>query len=112
PPRERVADEPEPALGMEALAVEADDAGRLLAAVLQGMQPERGDRRGVGMTKNPEYAALLTQPVGVEILQTFVHRLVHHPAGLTDCGLVSERWSGGGSGSSSPFGRRLISLDR
>ncbi len=46
-------------------AVEGDDAGRLLAAMLQGMQPERGDRRGVGMAENSEDAAFLTQPVGV-----------------------------------------------
>ena len=33
-PREGVADEAEPALGMEVAAVEGDDAGRLLAAML------------------------------------------------------------------------------
>ena len=40
-------DQAEPALGMEAFAVEGDDAGRLLPAVLQGVQAERGDRGGV-----------------------------------------------------------------
>ena len=52
---------------MEALAVERDDAGGFLAAVLQRMQAERGDRRGVGMTEDAEYAAFFAEPVRVEI---------------------------------------------
>ena len=35
-----IADEAQPALGMEALAVEGDDAGRFLAAMLQRMEAE------------------------------------------------------------------------
>ncbi len=62
-----VGDQAEPAFGMEALAVEGDDAGRLLAAVLQGVQPERGDGGGVGMIEDAEDAAFLAQPVGIEI---------------------------------------------
>ena len=58
-----VADEAETALGMEMGAVEADDARRLLAAVLKRMQSERGQRRGIGMVKDAEDAALLVQPV-------------------------------------------------
>ena len=64
---EVVADQAEAALGMEARAVEGDDAGRLLAAVLQSVQAERGDRRGGGMTEDAEDAAFLAQPVAVEI---------------------------------------------
>ncbi len=56
-----------PALGMEALAVERDDAGRLLAAVLEGVQAERGDRGCVRMSEDAEDAALLTQPVAIHV---------------------------------------------
>ena len=64
--REGVADKAETALGMEAVAVEADDAGRLLAAVLQGVQAERRDGGGVGVPVDAEYAAFFAQPVAVE----------------------------------------------
>ena len=64
---EVVADEAQPPLGMEALAVEGDDAGRLLAAMLQGVQAERGDGGGVGMAENAEHAAFLAQPVVVQV---------------------------------------------
>ena len=64
---EVVADQAQPPLGMEPLAVEGDDAGRLLAAMLQGVQAERGDGGGVGMAENAEHAAFLAQPVAVQI---------------------------------------------
>ncbi len=64
---EGVADQAEVAFGMEALAVEGDDAGGLLAAMLQRVQAERGDGGGVGMAENAEDAAFLAQPVVVEI---------------------------------------------
>ena len=64
---EGVADEAHAALGMEALAVEGDDAGGLLAAVLERVQAERGDGGGVGMAEDAEDAAFLAQPVAVEI---------------------------------------------
>ena len=54
-----IADQPLAALGMEPRAVEGDDAGRFLAAMLERMQPERDNRRGVGMVENAEHAALL-----------------------------------------------------
>ena len=63
---EDVADQAEVAVGVELLAVEADDAGGLLAAVLQGVQPQRGVRRGVGMAEDAEDAAFLVQLVVVE----------------------------------------------
>ena len=62
---EVVADEAEAALGMEMAAVEGDDAGRLLAAVLQGVQAERGERRGVLVAEDAEDAALLAQAIVV-----------------------------------------------
>ena len=54
---EVVADQPLAALGVEPRAVESDDAGCLLAAMLQGMQPKRDDRGGVGMIENAKDAA-------------------------------------------------------
>ena len=64
---EMIADEALAALGMKALAVEGDDAGRLLAAVLQGVQAERDDRRRVGVAEDAEDAAFLVQAVLVQI---------------------------------------------
>ena len=52
---------------MEALAVEGDDAGGFLAAVLKRVQAERGDRGGVGMAEDAEDAALLAQPVAINV---------------------------------------------
>ena len=65
--RKGVTDEPKAAFRMEALAIEGDDAGGLLAPVLQRMQTERRDGRGVGMAENAEDAAFFAQPVSVEI---------------------------------------------
>src|SRR4051812_12664518 len=53
------ADQAETAFGMETRAVEADDAGGLLATMLQGMQPERGDGGGFGMAVDAEHPAFL-----------------------------------------------------
>ncbi len=50
---------------MEARAVEADDAGRLLPAMLQRVQAERGDGGGVGHVPDAEHAAFLVQLVVV-----------------------------------------------
>ena len=62
-----VADEAEPALGIEALAVEGDDARRFLAAMLQRMEAERRDRGGVGVAEDAEDAAFFAQPVAFKI---------------------------------------------
>jgi hypothetical protein len=51
---EVIADEPEPALGVKLRAVEGNDAGRLLAAMLEGMQAERRQRGRVGVIDNAE----------------------------------------------------------
>ena len=58
---EVVADEAEPPLGVEVGAVVGDDAGRLLAAMLQGVQAERGQRRRVLVAEHAEDAALLAE---------------------------------------------------
>ncbi len=64
---EGVADEAEPAFRMKACAVEGDDARGLLAAMLQGVEPEGGDGGGVGMAENAKYAALFTKAIRVEV---------------------------------------------
>lgn len=53
-------------MGMELDAVIADDAGRFLAAMLEGMEAERGVGRGLRMAEDPEDAALFLEVVVVE----------------------------------------------
>jgi hypothetical protein len=53
------------AMRVELVAVPAGDAGGLLAAVLQGMQPERRQRRRLRVAEYAEDAALLVQLVVV-----------------------------------------------
>jgi hypothetical protein len=65
--RKGVADEPEAALGVKPLAVKADNPGGFLAAMLQRVEAERGNRRGVGVAEDTEYAALFTQPIAVKV---------------------------------------------
>ena len=89
---EVIADQPLAALRVEPDAVESDDAGGLLAAMLQGMQPERDDRGGVGMIENAEDAAFLAQPVPVRVEAGFarrVRRRVPAPSAIT--ALAPER---------------------
>jgi len=75
-----VADEAVTALGVEMLAIEADDASGFLAAMLKGVEAKRGQGSGVGMVENPENPTLLVQPVflkptqdGIAILSLFGH---------------------------------------
>ena len=56
---EGVADQAEPPLAVKPGAVEGDDAGGLLAAMLQGVQSERGDGGGFGVAEDAEHAAFL-----------------------------------------------------
>ena len=60
---EVVADEAEAALGVELLAVVGDDAAGFLAAMLEGVQAERGERRRILVAEDAEDAAFLAQPV-------------------------------------------------
>ena len=62
---EIVADQPRAAMRVELAAVIGDDAGGFLAAMLQGMQPERRQRGGVRMAVDPEYAALVVEMIRV-----------------------------------------------
>ena len=52
---------------MEMAAVEGDDAGRLLPAMLQGMQAQRGVCGGIGGPVDAEQRALLPELVEVRI---------------------------------------------
>src|SRR5262249_4452629 len=61
-------DEAHAALGMKALAIVGDDAGGFLAAMLERVQPERRDRGGVRVAEHTEHAALLTQPVAIQVV--------------------------------------------
>ena len=72
--REVIANQPLSALRVEPHPVVSDDAGGLLAAMLQGMQPERGNGGGVRMVKDTEDAALLAQPVAVGVEAVFAWR--------------------------------------
>ena len=62
-----VADQALAPFRLETASVESDDARRLLAAMLKGMQAERGDRRGVGMAEDAEHAAFFAQAVALKI---------------------------------------------
>jgi hypothetical protein len=52
---------------VEDRSVERDDARRLLAAVLQGVEPERRDGGGIRMPVDAEDAAFFTQGIAVEV---------------------------------------------
>jgi hypothetical protein len=51
---------------MEMGAVEADDAGGFLAAMLESVEPERGEGRSIRVAENTEHAAFFMQAVLVE----------------------------------------------
>jgi hypothetical protein len=70
-----VADQSDAALAVEVLAVEAHDACGFLAAMLERMQAERSQRRGVRVVENTEYAALFVQPVFLKPAQDGIFNL-------------------------------------
>jgi hypothetical protein len=53
---------------VEILAVEADDAGGFLAAMLKGVEAERGDRGRVIVVEDTEDAALFAEAVVAELV--------------------------------------------
>src|SRR5262245_27673545 len=63
---EALAHEAHTAVGVETLAVVGDDSGGFLAAMLEGVQSERRNRRRIRVPKHAEYAALLTQTVIIQ----------------------------------------------
>ena len=64
---EDVADQAGGAVIVEMSAVEGDDAGGFLAAMLQGMQAERGMGGGVGSPVDAEQRTLLVKLVEVVV---------------------------------------------
>src|SRR5439155_11253539 len=60
---EIVTDEAGTAMRAELLAIVGDNAGRFLAAMLQGVQPKRGQGRRVRMAIDPEDAAFIVEMV-------------------------------------------------
>ena len=65
------------ALDVELRAVIRDDACRLLATVLQGVQPERDDSRGVLPAEYAEHAAFVVKMVvGLGQQGSVCHRAV------------------------------------
>jgi hypothetical protein len=85
-----VADQAHMAFLMEALAVEGDDTGCFLPAMLKRMQAKRRQRCRIGMSQNSENAAFLMQRISVErIVNREGMGLVHF------CGpLLSQEWIG------------------
>jgi hypothetical protein len=80
---EILADMAEAAMSVELLAVEGDDAGGFLAAMLQGVEAERREGGGFRMAENAEDAAFLMRVVVIE-RNGIEHRprLGHGVAGL------------------------------
>src|SRR4029078_8193280 len=62
-----IAHETKPSLGMKSLAIERNDAGCLLAAMLKCVQAERREGAAARMTENAEDATLLAPAVGLGI---------------------------------------------
>jgi len=76
---EIVADQTHAAVRMEAGAVEAGDPSGFLSAMLQGVQPQRGDGRGIRDVPDSENATLLMQRVVVTRVVS-ARTVVHVPA--------------------------------
>src|SRR5438105_2502751 len=56
---------------MKSLAVESNDAGSFLTAMLECMQAERSDRGGIWVSENAEHAAFLTQAIAARLENPF-----------------------------------------
>src|SRR5262249_48367977 len=63
---EIVADKSLTAMRVELLAIIGDDAGGLLAAMLQRVQAECSDSCRVRVTKDPEHTAFLVKGIGFQ----------------------------------------------
>jgi hypothetical protein len=88
-----IADEAEAAFTVETAAVEGDDAGGFLAAMLERVQPERGDGGGLGVAEDAEHAAFLAERVAFEIVLQFDSNIsikvwIQSPGGI---GMVLHR---------------------
>ena len=74
-----IADQADMAFDVELGSVEGDNAGRFLSAMLQGVQPECGERRGVGVAEHAEHPAFFVELVEVGR----AGEPIGHQAGLT-----------------------------
>src|SRR5262249_1976964 len=88
---EIVPDEAHPPLGMESLAVERDDAGGFLPAVLESVQAERGGRSRGRVAEYAEDAALFTQPVAVKVEPGIAWSFGHLAHLLIDLASLGQR---------------------
>ncbi len=77
-----VADETHALFGAELLAVEGDDTGGLLAAMLERMQAERRQRRRVRVPQDAEDAALFVQGIAIEFVMDFRGSQIGHHSRL------------------------------
>src|SRR5215813_10510872 len=74
-------------MGAELLAIIGDDTGRLLPTMLQRVQAERRQRRGVRVAVHPEDAAFFVEVVQIEGIGR------HHPrSSFRLCEIVASRF--------------------
>ena len=87
---EIVADEAHAAVGVELLAVIGDDPSRLLTAMLQRVETERRQCRGVRVAENAEDAAFLVKTIRVAVAGCQHARPRLRPSGPTRYGVLSS----------------------
>jgi hypothetical protein len=87
-PAEIVGDMAEAAVTVELAAVPAGHAGRFLAAMLEGVEAESGDRGGALRAPDAEHAALLAQLVAVQVALERMSRQ-HRPQPVVPLASVS-----------------------
>ena len=76
---EMIAHEAVPPLGLELPPVEGHDAGGLLAAVLERVQPERRDGGSVAVAEDAEHSAFLAQRFRFQVAQGVTPTRRRHP---------------------------------
>jgi hypothetical protein len=65
--RKAFANKPLATFGMKSLAVEGNDAGRFLAAMLQGMQAQRRDGSCIRVSDDAKDPTFLAQPITIDV---------------------------------------------
>jgi hypothetical protein len=91
----RVADEAEPALGVELAAVEGDDAAGFLAAVLEGVEAQRGEGGGIGVAVDAKNSAFFAEPVAVEVKIEVVVLMIALPEAAVRPGMSAAATTAG-----------------
>src|SRR5947199_9122058 len=64
---EGIADQAEPSFAVKPGAIEGDDAGGFLTAMLQCVQPEGGNGGGFGVAEDPEHPAFLPERIALQV---------------------------------------------